>query len=77
MTDRCPFMVRSSARMSLTFADPCSELEGMAWAMGGREGASGALSSTDAAWWLSSWEGGGGALLLRFTLSKEHVPTGG
>jgi len=50
MTDRCPFMVRSSARMSLTFADPCSELEGMVWAMGGREGASGALSSTDAAW---------------------------
>jgi len=39
MTDRCPFMVRSSARMSLTFADPCSELEGMVWAMGGREGA--------------------------------------
>jgi len=50
MTDRCPFMVRSSARMSLTFADSCSELEGMVWAMGGREGASGALSSPDAAW---------------------------
>lgn len=77
MTDRWPFMVRSSARMSLTFADPCSELEGTAWAAAGREASCGALSSTGAAWWLSSWEGGGGALLLRFTLSKEHVPTGG
>lgn len=30
MTERWLFMVRSSARMSLTFADDCSELGGMA-----------------------------------------------
>lgn len=44
MTERWLFIVRSSARMSLTFADDCSELGGAAWAAGGDEAAPRTLS---------------------------------
>lgn len=77
MTERWLFIVRSSARMSLTFTDACSELGGMAWAAGGEEAAPGALSPMGAAWGFPSWEECGGVLLQRFMPSREPVLMGG
>lgn len=77
MTERWLFIVRSSARMSLTFADVCSELGGKAWAASGEEAAPGALSPMGAPWGFPSWEGCGGVLLQHFMPSREAVLTGG
>lgn len=63
--------------MSLTFADACSELGGMAWAAGGEEAPPGALSPIGVTWGLPSWAGLGGALLQCFMPSREPVLVGG
>lgn len=76
MVERWLFMVRSSARMSLTFADT-SDPVGTAWAAGGGEAAPGALFPIGAAWGFSSWEGCGAGLLQGFMPSREAVLMGG
>lgn len=73
MVERWLFMVRSSARMSLTFAD-ASEAAGTA---GGGDAAPGALLPIAAAWGFSSWEGCGAGLLQGFMPSREPVLMGG
>lgn len=76
--ERWLFIVRSSARMSLTFADASSELGGTAWAAaGGEEAAPGARSPTGAAWGFPSREGCEGVLLQHFMPSREPVLMGG
>lgn len=76
MVERWLFMVRSSARMSLTFAD-ASEPAGSAWAAGGGDAAPRALLPMGAACRFSSWEGSGAGLLQGFMPSREPVLMGG
>lgn len=76
IVERWLFMVLSSARMSLTFAE-ASEPAGTAWAAGGGDTAPGALFPIGAAWGFSSWEGCGAGLLQGFMPSREPVLMGG